>query len=87
MVMENGESGFIISQGTVYENNRKLFVEKNWGLNDVGLSLPPSINFFFWNGWRLYEDSMLIDMQYINRSIQTEIRNLRFCAFVLVRAV
>ena len=58
---------------------------ENW--YSVGLAVHPTKDDFTWNGWCLYENSMLIDMQYINKNIQTEIGNLRFCSFALVRAV
>jgi len=58
---------------------------ENW--DSVELSIYPTKDDFTWNGWHLYKNSMLIDMQYINNNIQTEISNLRFCAIALVRSI
>lgn len=58
---------------------------KNW--DSIGLAIYPTKNDFTWNGRHLYKNSMLIDIQYINNSIQTEIIKLRFRAFALVRAL
>lgn len=52
-----------------------------------GLFVHPTKNNFTWNGWFLYENAMLIDIEEINNIIHTEIGNFGLCAFTLARSV